>query len=196
MGAVELAPRGGQGDGDESSPAGQGARQWEPPGPSPGELHGDISVEWSPRPPQVPSEAKQQIGGSTARSGRDTGIAGGCICTGKQAWMLPPPQHPWSPFTTLGSVGRKETFPNTCPLGPPPSLAGGTHLCRVTVPLPAPPVLPGHLPRSWAELQSSWYHPLAVEAHLVPSLRLGTGPIPPLLGQFGASQRCSAVSFP
>lgn len=65
---------------------------------------------------------------------------------------------------------RKRSSPTHIPWDHHPAQLG-RHLCRVTVPLPAFPMPPGHLPRSWVELQSHWYHPLAVKVCLVPSLR-------------------------
>lgn len=168
MGAVELAPRGGQGDGAAQlgRVPGSGSHLAQALGSCTG------TSQWSghqDHPRSHPRPSSRSGVAQPAQAGTQALQEAASAQESRRGCYHPPPQHPRSPFTTLGSVGRKETFPNTCPLGPPPSLAGGTHLCRVTVPLPAPPVLPGHLPRSWAEFKAAgtipwqskliWSHP-------------------------------------
>lgn len=186
-------PREDQGMEPRAAQLGRAPQQQEPPGPSPRELHGDISAGWSPRAPQVPSQAERPIRGSTARSARVTGAVGGFICTGELAQMLPPPHHPVSPFMTLGSAGGKETFPNTCPLGPPPSPASAESQSHSQPFLSCQNIFPGAGQSLEAAGTIPWQARL-IWSH--PRGRLGMGHIAPALGQFSASWQSSAVSFP
>lgn len=105
-GSCGAAPRGGAGDGAES-PGWAGTQCCSP---NPGEL--SLRRCHRDHPRSRPKHSSLI---------RDTGTVGSCLRMGEPAQMPPPAQRPRNPFINLGSAGRKGIFPNTCPLGPPPS---------------------------------------------------------------------------